>query len=217
MEVALVFEPDTKSLPESLQDLLCQLDGIYAARIILEKDKEPKEIHILASEAKSPKALTRDIQSALMASYGISVDYRIISIAQVAPKMIEKQIRLRYGGIETKFIDGCGNISVYLSWGDDRREGKASYTSRSRYHGVALATLDAISKYISGNSNCWFELITTELTKVGGMPVALVAMCDEHGQQLLGSSYVMEDADNAVVRAVLDALNRRIARLGKPD
>lgn len=207
-----MYDRSNKPPQEAWQELLCDLDGVYAARVVFSKDEVPEEIHVLASEGKSAKALTRDIQSALMAAFSVPVDYRIISIAQVAPKMIEKRVRLGYDGIETRASNGSGEISVYLSWGEERREGKAPYNSRhsfSRIRGVALATLDAVEKYI--NCNCQFELLTAEQIDVGGRKAVLTAICDEQGKQLLGSAFIAEDADNAVVRAVLDALNRKIA------
>lgn len=207
-----MYDLNNKPPQEAWQELLCDLDGIYAARVVFSKDEVPEEIHVLASETKSAKALTRDIQSALMAAFGASVDYRIISIAQVAPKMIEKRVRLGYAGIETRSSNGSGEISVFLTWGEDRKEGTAPYSSRhsfSRVRGVALATIDAVNKYISGN--CQLELLTAEQVEVGGRAAIIAAICDEQGKQLLGSAFVLEDNDNAVVRAVLDALNRKIS------
>jgi hypothetical protein len=214
MEVLLVFQFE-KSSPDDWQKLICQLDGVYAAKVILSADKLPEEIHILATESKSPKALTRDIQSALMAVFDISVDYRIISIAQVSSKMIGKNIRLRFSGIHTKYIDGAGEISVILNYRDQQQEGKASYTGRhtfSRYRGVALATLDAVSKCINNNCRCQFELLSAKVIELAGKPAMLVALMDKEGYQLIGSASIEEDNDNAIVRAVLDAVNRRISQ-----
>lgn len=71
------------AVPDTWPELLCQLSGIYAANVVFSKDDRPEEIHVLASQEKSPKTLTRDIQSAAMAAFGVAVDYRIISIAQI--------------------------------------------------------------------------------------------------------------------------------------
>ncbi len=210
-----MLQEETKSSVTLWQNLICRLDGVCAAKVVLSTEDIPEEIHILAGTNKSPKAITRDVQSALMAAFGVEVDYRIISIAQVHPELSEKDSRLCYAGIDTKFIDGRGDIVVFLSHGDFRTEGKASYTSRnktSHLRGVAYATLDAVSKLTTECNRSQYDLITTEIIDVSGNPVALAALCDEQGQKVIGSSFVRENMDDAMVKAVLDALNRRIAR-----
>lgn len=210
-----MLQPETKSSVTLWQNLICRLEGVCAAKVVLSPDDVPEEIHILASTNKSPKALTRDVQSALMAVFGVEVDYRIISIAQIHSELAEKDCRLCYTGIDTKYIDGRGDIVVFLSYGDSRVEGRASYTSRNRtshLRGVAYATLDAVEKCTIENGSTHYDLITTEIIDVSGSPVALVVLCDEQGHQLVGSSFVRENMDDGMVRAVLDALNRRIAR-----
>ncbi len=209
-------QPETKQPALSWQDLICRLEGVHAAKVVLSTDSIPEEIHVLAGTTKSPKALTRDIQSALMAVYGIDVDYRIISIAQVHSDLTDRDCRLCYSGIDNRFIDGHGEVTVFLSHGDFRVDGKASYTTRNRpsfLRGVAVAALDAIAKCVSVKAGGHFELITVEEVDAGGQPAALVTLCDEQGQHFIGSSFIRDNHDDAVVRAVLDALNRRISRL----
>lgn len=199
----------------SWQDLICRLDGVYAAKVVLNEEDAPEEIHILGSTSKSPKSLTRDVQSALMAAFGIEVDYRVISIAQVHPELAVSGNRLRYMGIDNKYINGHGEITVYLSCGDTCLEGSSSYTVRnstSHLRGIALATIDAISKYIAHEGSIQFEVLSSEIIDMGGKSANLVTLCDDQGQCYIGSSFIREHHDDAVVRAVLDALNRRIAR-----
>jgi hypothetical protein len=215
MEGWFVLQSEVKFSVLSWQDLICRLDGVCAAKVVLSEENVPEEIHILASTTKSPKAITRDVQSALMAAFGVEVDYRVISIAQVHPNLQEKDCRLRYSGIDTKFIDGQGEVTVILSHGNCREEGKASYTTRnltSLLRGVAYATLDAVSKFTSMNGGCQYDLVTTEIMEVGGEPVVLAVLCDEEGRRFVGSAFIRENHDDAMVRAVLDALNRRISR-----
>lgn len=212
-----MLQPDTKLLALSWQELICRLDGVYAANVVLCEDDTPKEIHILASYTKSPKSLTRDVQSALMAAFNIDVDYRIISIAQIHPEFHDESTRLCYAGIDAKYFNGQGSISVYLSCGDSQFKGEATYTGRNtsaHLRGVALATLNAITQYISNKSEKYnyYDMISSEIVEIGGMPVNIVTLCDDKGKQFIGSSFIKEHHDDAVVRSVLDALNRRICK-----
>lgn len=211
-----MVQPENKPTALLWQELICRLDGVYAAKVVLSEDDAPEEIHILGGTSKSPKALTRDVQSALMASFGVEVDYRVISIAQIHPELAANGNRLRYMGIDNKYINGQGEITVYLSYGDVCLEGKSSYTIRnstSHLRGVALATLDAISKYISCDCGIQFEVMSSEVIDMGGKSANLVTLCDDQGQRYIGSSFIREHHDDAVVRAVLDALNRKISKL----
>lgn len=206
---------DMESSAKAYKELILKLEGVYAANVVLSDNNVPEEIHILADKDKTPKALTRDVQSALSAAFGIAVDYRIISIASVSDKLVEKQKRLNYSGIDIKNIDGSGEVTVYLSCDDDWRGGKAVYKGRnllSKLRAVALATLDAISQFTGDNGENRLELITAEIIKVGVRPVAMTLICDEDGRQYMGSVFVNDDNENAIVRSVLDALNRYISR-----
>lgn len=212
--VLLVLQTENKSFLASLEELISSLDGVYSSKVVLSKDQVPEEIHLLASDKKSPKTITRDVQSALMAVFGVNIDYRIISIAQVPPKMSQKEIRLDYTGIETKFINGNGEVSVFLSCGDKRMEGKSFYIGRQQYamiRAVALATLESIYQHLIDSSRPHFELISVETTEAAGRPVVLLVISDEKGQEYLGIAFIKENTEDSVVRAVLNALNRRIS------
>lgn len=209
------MQADEQNTAAVWQDLICRLEGVFSAKAVFAEDDTPLEIHILASMEKSPKALTRDVQSALMAAFGVEVDYRIISIAQVHSEMSARDFRLCYLGMDNRYINGLGEITVYLSHGDSQVEGKSSYTMRntaSHLRGVALATLDAISKCVPQSDSIRFEMISSEIIDIGGRPANLVTLCDDRGQSFIGSSFVKEHHDDAVVRSVLDALNRKISR-----
>lgn len=212
-----MLQSDTKLPAMSWEELICRLDGVYAANVVL-SDGYPQEIHILASYTKSPKSLTRDVQSALMAAFSVDVDYRIISIAQIHPKLYSESTRLCYAGIDAKYINGQGSVSVYLSCGDSQYKGDAIYTARNtnaHSRGVALATLNAITQYISSKTEMHsnYDMISSEVVEIGGMPINIVTLCDDRGRQFIGSSFIKEHNDDAVVRAVLDALNRRICKV----
>jgi hypothetical protein len=66
-----------------LEASLAQIAGVRAVRIVASSDGRIEEIHVLGLPGKAPKQLVRDIESALQALYGISIDRRVISIAQI--------------------------------------------------------------------------------------------------------------------------------------
>ena len=66
-----------------LEAALAEIGEVRAARIVASADGRIEEIHVLGLPGKSPKQLVRDVESCLMAGYGVSVDRRIISVAQI--------------------------------------------------------------------------------------------------------------------------------------
>lgn len=93
-----------------------------------------------------------------------------------------------------------------------RAEGMASAAGVHRT--VATATLDALQELVEGSAR--FQLEHVEIAAAAGerTALALVTMLTERGgEQLSGSSVVREDQRQAVIRAVLAAVNRRVEPL----
>jgi len=87
----------------------------------------------------------------------------------------------------------------------------AASTPSSVHRSVALATLRAVEGAVLGRLR--FELEHLETTAMGAdrAVVVEVSMITTHGsERLTGVSAVREDARQAVIRATLNALNRRI-------
>ncbi len=206
---------EEKSLALEWQKLICSIRGVQNAKVIFDENNKPREIHVLAGGDKSAKALTRDIQSAIMATYEVELDYRIISVARVNTCLNGWNHRLCYTGMDIKYSGGRGEIKVYLSMDEDCYEGTHIYTFRNpenHKRGVASATLDAVLKYIANvnGESCIFELMAIEELEIGGKKASVVLVCDEQGRCYLGECFICEHEDDAIVRSVLDALNRRI-------
>src|ERR1700751_3829557 len=67
----------------SVEEELCRIPDVTAARIVADAAGRPIEVHILASPAKQAKQIVRDVQSVAMASFGLDLDRRIISVVQL--------------------------------------------------------------------------------------------------------------------------------------
>src|SRR3954466_14762000 len=62
---------------------LCRLPEVNAARIVEDEIGRPIEIHILASRDKHAKQIVRDVQSVAMATFGLELDRRLVSVVQL--------------------------------------------------------------------------------------------------------------------------------------
>ncbi|MBF4510444.1 MAG: hypothetical protein ISP10_08235 [Aeromicrobium sp.] len=206
-----------------IEEALSQVSEIRAARVVTSPAGVIEEIHVLALPSKSPKQLVRDIESTLMAAFGIAVDHKKISIAQLGHESVPQPTddvtapaRAKIKSINAEAAGVYVNITVTLELGGDeyagRATGPASTTGRQRL--VAEATLDAIGQYLQGAFT--FALEDVEIIRLGRESVAvacvvLVTSLGEHA--FAGSALVRQNDKDSIVRATLDAINRRLGFL----
>lgn len=112
------------------------------------------------------------------------------------------------------------NAAVTLSSGDRSAVGEArGAASQSGVHrAVATATLRAVELLV--DKAVRFELDHLEVTPMGAertVLVALTMLSDKGIERLTGAAGVREDVRQAVIRATLDALNRRLEMLLAED
>lgn len=210
---------------EDIEEALSQVGEIKAARVVAAADGSIAEIHILALPSKAPKQLVRDIESTIMARFGIPVDHRKISIAQlgsdVVPSTAEQTdrpsaARPRIVSINASVsgVQAAASVTLEIAGTEyvGSSSGPASQTGRTRL--VALAALDAVASYTDATTI--FALEDVAVLQLGRekVAVACVTLVTPHGEQSFsGSALVRQNDKDSVVRATLDAINRRIGLL----
>ncbi len=196
------------------QELICRLEGVQAAQVVFAENGMPCEIHVLAGPEKSSKSLVRDIQSALTAQFGVQVDHRIISVAQLSEGLDPRgDFRLAHTGLEIKSAGGRVSASVTLARGCDTYtgHGESANTPFARRRCVSEAALAAVNR--AAGETC-FELASVDAVTLAGQGIVVAQVYSlRDGQRLLGSAFLNEDPDNAAVHSVLSAVNRRLSVL----
>lgn len=221
-------------LPE-LEDALRDIPGVRAVSVVTGPDAAPLEVHVLATSSKPAKQVVRDIQSLAMASYGLALDHRIVSVVQLgdepslvadtqgaadsgpllAPvhEPIAPPPRPSLTSITVHTRDGEAEVSVALTIDGSVYTGSAtgpgSPAHRPRI--VAQASLRAVDDLLGIPSH----VDSAMLVAAGDREVALVVITlaiPRLGEQVLcGSALVRGDSEDAVARGVLAAINRRLA------
>ena len=196
------------------QELICRLEGVQAAQVVFAENGMPCEIHVLAGPEKSSKSLVRDIQSALTAQFGVQVDHRIISVAQLSEGLAPRgDFRLAHTGLEIKSAGGRVSASVTLARGCDTYtgHGESANTPFARRRCVSEAALAAVNR--AAGETC-FELASVDAVTLAGQGIVVAQVYSlRDGQRLLGRAFLNEDPDNAAVHSVLSAVNRRLSVL----
>lgn len=70
----------TSSWTAQAESAIKALRDVEGASIQLEGD-EVREIHVLSRSKRPPKQIVRDVQTVLLARFGRSIDYRVVSVA----------------------------------------------------------------------------------------------------------------------------------------
>lgn len=215
-------KPKQRVTVEQVEALLAQLPGVLSTRIVVNDWGAIEEVHVLATTERTPKQIVRDIESSLAARWGMDVDHKKISIAQVTgvePTL--PPVRLTLNNVQSLADTSRGLLEVTVSLGmagdEALFQGRAA-GPHSRHHLLRLAAqaaIDALNQTVAARH--LFSLEDVKSVIAGGHEVALVlvALITPRGDEevLVGASIVDHDPVEAVVRATLQATNRRVGRL----
>lgn len=208
---------------DDIERTLGSIAEIKAARVVASPEGHIQEIHVLALPNKSPKQLVRDIESALQAAWGIEVDHKKISIAQLGAEampadeaIVAPEARARIESINANVSGVHATVSVHLEIEGDmyvgEAAGPASQTGRQRL--VAQATLNAVEQYVHGAHSFALEDVTVCQLGRERVAVCCVAHVSPFGEQAFaGSALVRQSEKDSIVKATLDAINRRLGLL----
>ena len=207
-----ITSPQSASGVKEIENSINSLNGVLFAKIVLAEDKEIKEIHIITKDLYSPKKITRDVESLLMAKYNIPVDYRKISIAQIAE---EKSYSPRLKISDLSVTSEGENLIVVVKLENNNKifEGKISCINwdKNKEYIITRATLEAITSFLKGKVFFQVGEIKKVFIEDKGVILISINLINEQGKEsLIGAAQVEEDQYKSLVKAILKAVNRRI-------
>ncbi len=204
---------------------LVRLPEVQIARIVADDEGRVTEVHIVADATKHAKQIVRDVQSVALASFGLEFDRRVVSVVQlgdddgllsVAGEPLEVS-RVAIDTISAEITGLRALVKVGLTRGEHSVIGYAegSVATTARFRLVATATVDAL-RQLEPVAEC-LDIDAAQIVRVGSLDVAIVTVVfvTLPTEQVIAGSAVVHSHDEpgAVVRAVLDATNRRLVRL----
>ena len=168
-------------------------------------------------------AVASSVGRVLREQFGLGVDADRVQVVEDAvvdhaplPSLPEQRSSAARPAIARMHLVSSGldvTASVTLSSGEATASGEArGAASQTGVHrAVATATLRAVELLVDGQVR--FELDHLEVTPMGTertVVVALTLLTGRGAERLTGAAGVREDVRQAVIRATLDALNRRL-------
>ena len=216
---------------QSLEQELCRVPEINAARIVADDDGRPVEVHILSLPTKHAKQVVRDVQSVAMAQFGLDLDRRMISVVQldgVATSSLtgeDDAVDISDGPLGRINVDGVTALrnglhctaQVVLTRGGEKATGVAEGLGATNtvLRLVAQASVSALRHLEPAATRCDVEQAV--VIQLGNRSVAVstvVVMVPPYEEVVAGSAMVRAAGElDAVARAVLDATNRRLPQL----
>ncbi len=195
-----------------MQRAIEQIHGVHSSKLILNDEGVVGECHILASDLRHPKQISKDVQSVLAATFEYRIDHRIISVAQlesdsmsrVVPRIVYKSVDVVKQG---QMMTATVNCSLYDM--DYKGEFSGVATKNGDFRVVAEAVLEAVRCQLKDDEHIVLEGYRVQ--DVGWLTLANVVVTFVRGDKeypLVGTAIVGNHAHDAYVKAVFDALNR---------
>ena len=209
---------------------LSRIPEVTAVRLVTDQFNRPVEVHVLATPAKHPKQVVRDIQSVAKVTFDMELDHRVISVVQLdngsLPEAMQsapltaatpalEDDRITVAGVGTTRNGLRCTAQVSLRRADTQELGEAEGTVASGNVNilVARATLDALVRLDPRAERLDVEAAAVQnLGSRSFATASIVLLNPPYEEVLLGSAPVRAaGAEDAVARAVLDATNRRLS------
>jgi hypothetical protein len=198
----------------NFQEMINKINGVINTKII-HKDNEIQELHVLANSLRAPKQIVRDIESILLTSFDYRVDRKVISIAQIETDDCDPIKRMKFGGISLDVQGNMVECGVKLLYeGEEffvKQVGIKTIANTKKI--VAKATIDAVEK-ILGQAFVFDvqEVISITNKDITFVSVLVNMVINESEETMVGSAIVKNDINEAIVKATLSAINRRVQK-----
>jgi hypothetical protein len=213
---------------DEIEGLLSALTGVLAARVTVSTLGRIEEVHVLADARLHPKQIVRNVESALSAGLGLSVDRRLISVAQVkaddnelfsdgapkpAPAPVDESVRGRYifVGYDARTqpdLEASCRVTIRRDNEVFSGTGHGPSTPLGRAQAAAHAVFAAIATARRDNE---LELEGVTTVDSNGRTYVLIsahAHAGRHARPLTGIATLHRSPEEAAILASLQATNR---------
>lgn len=191
-----------------------KIPGILNSNVV-QNGNELCEIHVLSNTSRTPKQIVRDIQSLFMAQFNREVDHRIISIAQIDFALQAAHInRLIIEEVSLIKRRGLSHFQVTLSSKGQSfvGAGESLTAGVEAFRSVSQATLNAATAAL--DNTLIFSMLDVRTFDLAGESTVVVCIsikkAGEKSGKFVGSAFVSDDIETAIVKATLCAINRKI-------
>lgn len=211
-----------------IEKLLVGLEGVASIKIVADGRGGVDEIHVLSGSELGPKQIVRNIESALLAEFGLQIDHRKISVARVrsrsdlpAPSPVAEPVatkpvrRLLLEGLHIERTAGqkvtC-RAKLIDQGTEYAGEAEGPDFESARMETAAAAVLDAVQQASADKFSLALQGVSRVEIFGRSFVIAVVnGTFRRDSISLAGIGKVQDSVEEAAVLACLQALNRWIA------
>lgn len=203
---------------EEVEYFLTNIKSVISSKVIVDSNNEICEIHVLSDNSRHSKQIARDIRTALLSKFNIDVDYKIISVAQIDKNLsFNSDFRLLYEGYTNETTSDRISIKTKFTWEGKEFFGEAEGVKSEKQSLLVAArsVLDAIRQAV--DIDC-FIVEDIQYSRIIGEEIVIIAVneiCNGKENILIGASIIESNKIDAVIKATLNAINRKICLLIK--
>lgn len=211
------------TLAQRAEDIIRRLRGVSAVRVDLAQGGTIDRVHVLSTAERSARVVAGDVVAALAAELSVEIDPTQIRVATRRSEQQEgaqapARPRLKFVGMTVAILRESAEVKIQLEHEGAIVEGVAAGPKAAvqRLQLIGAATLRAVETHLRAQGLFLLEGVTIAPLGARQVALAVVAWLGPEEDILSGSSMVRDDPREAVVRAVLNAVNRPIAWLSPP-
>ena len=198
----------------AFKEIINKIEGVINSKIV-EKDNEISELHILANTMRAPKQIVRDVETAILTSFDYRIDRKLVSVAQVQTEYDEKLKRIKFDGISLTTCDNTAECTVTLGYEEEEYSATQNgiKTASNKRKIIADTTLKAVEK-ILGQASIFDiqDVIINNSGSVSFVSVLVNMILNGNEEIMIGSAIIKSDINEAIAKATLDAINRRLLK-----
>ncbi len=187
------------------EDVILRIPYVKSVSVL--QDADEMRIQVLSDGRKPPRQIIREVV-AVVRSYGLrDISEDAITVLEIqSDDELKDRLRLRIAGLSIASSTVGIEASCRLSRGHRTFEGRGQGSTRAI--AVALATIGAVNQALAPLEQLIFHGLET--TRVGGVEIVVVTIADPDEEFLAGCGVLRDTMEGTVIRATLDAVNRRI-------
>ncbi len=189
-----------------LESVILRIPEVQGAQVLTDDGENPK-IHVLATSERAPRHIVREV-TALVRSFGLgNADPDWVTVVQVHDDNDSSfsSTRLTIAGFSVGHVAGGISATCRLRRSDVVYEATAPGPSIPT--AMSAATVGSVNQALAHLGQLTFNGV--DIIRSGGAEVVLVTVAEAGEEILSGSAVVRDSLEDSVIRATLDAVNRR--------
>lgn len=211
------------SILQEIEKNLLNINGVSNCRVMGD-NQTIDEIHIINQTPRSPKQIARDVESYIKTAYKINLNHKKISIVNLDIPIDNEnkndafEFGKRISFENLSITQGGREAVIQLELGFDgqmfNRQETAINIPDLRYNEVGKLTLGLAQEICE--DQLIFALNSIRIDQIAGNEIvlALVTIISNGEARLnVGSAIIRDDVHSAIVKAVLDSINRIVSFL----